>query len=119
MSGFPFGVIQRRDQLPPEHFPGVLSDVSAVTMRVRSETNPEKIYNMEVVLKGDLTRAEKELARVKKNYDVILDELQAMDLRAKALVEAAENLENDDGRCPANLWKQLQDAIALNGGKRK
>ena len=56
---------------------------------------------------------------MKKNYDVILDELQAMDLRAKALVEAAENLENDDGRCPANLWKQLQDAIALNGGKRK
>jgi hypothetical protein len=36
----------------------------------------------------------------------------------EALLEAAKNIENDDGSIPAALWEQLQKAIAQAEGGR-
>lgn len=38
---------------------------------------------------------------------------------APAMLEALENLENDDGSIPAHAWKIVQDAIKLAGGRVK
>lgn len=35
------------------------------------------------------------------------------------LIEAAQNIENDAGHIPANLWQMLQAAIAKAGGRAK
>ena len=47
------------------------------------------------------------------------DLIEELWLTRTVLVEALENLENDDGHMPASAWNLVQDAVTRAGGKRK